>query len=276
MKRACLFRLLLPALSAVLLHAPAAAGCSRPISVPSATTGYTVTFVKGEASGLVPELLAAIGARAGCTFVWSQVPRMRLEAMFESGRADMMVAATEVARRDRHGLFVPIVEARASLISLSGPRTPITSIGELLARTDIRVAVVRGYDYGDAYQALLKSLARQGRLLTEASPTSVARLINADIADVTIMPAATFAAGLEGDARFDGMAARLRIEPLEELQWIRTGIYLSKTSLTANDRKLLEEAITASVKSGVWWEGLKRYYAPSLLNQHVRPLVTPR
>jgi polar amino acid transport system substrate-binding protein len=276
MNRACLFRLLLPALAAALLHAPAFAGCSRPITVPAASTGHTVTFVNGQAGGMVPELLATIGARAGCTLVWSQVPRMRLEAMFESGSADLMVAATQVARRDRHGLFVPIVEARASLISLSGQRAPISTIAELLKRSEIRVAVVRGYDYGDAYQDLLKALAKQGRLFTEATPTGVARLINASMADVTIMPPASFTAGLEGDARIEGMAGKLRIEPLDELQWIRTGIYLSKSSLAAQDRKLLEDALTASVKTGLWWEGLKRYYSPAMLSQHVRPLPSTR
>jgi polar amino acid transport system substrate-binding protein len=276
MNRACLFRLLLPALAAALLHAPAFAGCSRPITGPAASTGHTVTFVNGQAGGMVPELLATIGARAGCTLVWSQVPRMRLEAMFESGSADLMVAATQVARRDRHGLFVPIVEARASLISLSGQRAPISTIAELLKRSEIRVAVVRGYDYGDAYQDLLKALAKQGRLFTEATPTGVARLINASMADVTIMPPASFTAGLEGDARIEGMAGKLRIEPLDELQWIRTGIYLSKSSLAAQDRKLLEDALTASVKTGLWWEGLKRYYSPAMLSQHVRPLPSTR
>lgn len=276
MKRACLFRLLLPALAALLLPAPAAAGCSRPITVPSAPTGRTVTFVNGEAGGLVPELLSAIGAKAGCTFVWSHVPRMRLEAMFESGAADLMVAATQVARRDRHGLFVPIVYSRPSLVSLASERPPIRTIGDLLAHKTLRVAIVRGYDYGDAYQSMIRTLARQGRLLTESNPTTVARLINEGMADVTIMPAASFTAGLEGDPRIESMAARLRVEALDELDWIKTGIYLSKTSLNAADRKLLEEALKASVKSGAWWEGLKRYYTPALLSEHVRPLGPTR
>lgn len=276
MNRACLIRLLLPALAAALFHAPSAAGCSRPITVPAASSGRTVTFANGEAGGMVPEMLATIGAKTGCTFIWSQVPRMRLEAMFESGSADLMVAATQVARRDRHGVFVPIVESRVSLISLAGERAPITNIADLLKRPDIRVAVVRGYDYGDVYQAMLKTLARQGRLFTEASPTGVARRINAGMADVTIIPAASFTAGLEGDPRIEGMASRLRIEPLDELQWIRTGIYLSRTSLSAADRKLLEDALVASVKAGAWWDGLKRYYSPAQLNQHVRPLQGAR
>ena len=272
MIRTTLLRMLLPALAAAVVHGSAAAGCSRPITVPSAPTGHSVTFVNGVAGGMIPEQLATLGQRAGCTFVWSMVPRIRLEAMFESGAADLMVAATQIARRDRHGLFIPIVEARPSLISLDGERAPIGTIDELLRRREIRIAVVRGYDYGDAYQAMLKTLARQGRVYTEASPTNVARLINDGMADATIMPASAFSAGLEADPRIEKMAARLRIEALHELQWIKTGIYLSRTSLSPTDRKVLEEMLLSSVKTGVWWEALKRSYTPALLNQHVRQL----
>lgn len=276
MKLARLYRLLLPALAAAALHQPAAAGCSRPITVPSAPTGQSVTFDQGVAGGVIPEQLAAIGARIGCTFVWSMVPRIRLEAMFESGAADLIVAATKVERRDRHGVFVPIVESRPSLISLASTRAPIGTIAELLNRREVRVAVVRGYDYGPAYQAMLKILARQGRMYTESSPTTVARLINDGMADATIMPASSFMGGLEGDPRIEKMAGKLRIERLDELQWIQTGIYLSRKSLGAADRKLLEEALGASVRSGVWWEAITRAYSPAMLHQHARPLPAAR
>ena len=269
-------------LTAALLCAalPAWAGCSRPINVPAAPTGQTVTVTgtgRGAGvGGLVPEVLTLVGAKAGCTFTWSIVPRIRLETMFEAGQADLLVAATQVERRDRHGLFIPIVEARPTLISLEGERAKISSIAELLERRELRVALVRGYDYGEPYRAMIATLTVQGRVYLEADARTVARMINGAMADVTIMPASSFIGGLRDDPRTDDMAARLRIEPLAELPWIKSGIYISNKSLSAADRRTLERALTASVKSGIWWQALKRYYTPALLQNNTRQIEAIR
>jgi polar amino acid transport system substrate-binding protein len=267
---AALPALLCPAL--LLLALPASAGCSRPIVVPAAPTGQTVTYVDAKIGGMIPEMLTQVGARAGCTFAWSIVPRIRLETMFEAGQADLLVAATQVERRDRHGLFIPVVEARPALISLESERAKVSSIAELLARRELRVALVRGYDYGEPYRAMIDTLTAQGRVYLEADARTVARLINAAMADVTIMPASSFIGGLQGDPRIEDMATRLRIEPLDELPWIRSGIYISKKSLTPADQRTLEQALTSSVKAGLWWQALKRYYTPAVLNNNTRQI----
>jgi len=268
-------RHLRPVLSLLLgtaLHLPAEAGCSRDINVPATPAGHSVTLNGAQVGGLIPDMLNQIGARIGCTFRWSVVPRMRLETMFETGSADLLVAATQVDRRDRHGVFIPVLETRPTLISVSSDRPPVRSIAELLTRRELRVALVRGYDYGAPYQDMIKTLTGQGRVYLEPDARSVARLIAAAMADVTIMPASSFIGGLQGDARIEGLAGNLRIEPLEELRWIKSGIYLSKKSLSRADRELLAQALTASVKTGVWWQSLKRYYTPAVLHENTRPI----
>lgn len=271
-----LFRPILAALATAALHLPAAAagpGCSRTITVPAPPTGQTVYFTGAEANGMLPEMLKTLGARIGCTFKWSMVPRVRLETMFENGQADLMVAATRIDRRDKAGVFIPVVEARPTLISMASDRAPVRNFAELLERRELRVALVRGYDYGAAYRALAKDLANQGRLYMEADVVTVARLINGGMADVTIMPASGFVGATFGDPRIEGMAARLRTESLDELPWIESGIYLSRKSLSAHDRALLERELTASVKTGAWWQALKRYYPPEVLKVHARPIA---
>jgi polar amino acid transport system substrate-binding protein len=266
MKRSCL---LLCLLCAAL---PASAGCSRTINVPAAPTGQVVTWNGAQVGGIIPDMLSAIGAKAGCTFAWSMVPRIRLETMFEAGQADLLVAATEVERRDRHGLFIPVLEARPALISLEGKRARVSSIAELLARRELRVALVRGYDYGQPYRAMIATLTAQGRVYLEVDARTVARLIDGGMADATIMPASSFIGSVQADPRIAHMAAHLRIEPLAELPWIRSGIYLSKKSLSAADRNTLEQALTASVKAGLWWQAMKRHYTPAALDNNTRPI----
>jgi polar amino acid transport system substrate-binding protein len=254
----------------------ASAGCSRPILVPAAPVGVAVTVTGQKIGGMYPELLRLVGSKAGCEFKFSVVPRIRLEVMFENGTADLLLAAIHTSRRDQAGLFVPMVETRATLLSLNSDRPAVRSIAQLLERRELRVALVRGFDYGDAYLDLIDKLTVQGRIYMEANPIAVARLIKGGMADVTIMPATSFIGGLQGDRRTEGLAAKLHIEALDELPWIRSGIYLSRTSLTPADRALLEQALVASVRSGVWWQALRRYYTPAVMHLNMRPLSADR
>jgi len=257
---------------AFLFAQPAIASCSRPIEVPVAATGHSV-IVKGDAvSGAYYDLLGTLQARTGCTFRFHVVPRMRLEAMFERGKADLLVAATHSARRIRAGQFIPMVETRATLLSLASDRAPLRTVNELLERTDLRVAVVRGFEYGEAYQELLKKLTAQGRLYEEADPLTVARLLGGGMADLTIMAPHVLIGAIKGDARVAGMETRLRIEPLEEITWLQAGVYISNKSLNAEDRSQLAKGLSASAREGELWRHFQHYYSPAVLAASIRPL----
>ena len=257
---------------AFLFAQPAMAACSRPIEVPVAPIGQSV-IVKGDTvSGAYYDLLGTLRTRTGCTFHFRVVPRMRLEAMFESGKADLLVAATHSDRRDHAGQFIPMVETRATLLSITSSRAPLRTMDEILERTELRVAVVRGFDYGQAYQDLLKKLTAQGRLYQEADPLTVARLLNGGMADLTIMPPSAIISAIKSDARVAGMEVRLRIETLEEIPWIQAGVYISSKSLNAEDRRQLTKGLSASAREGELWHLFQHYYPPAVLNASTRPL----
>ncbi|MBA5608672.1 transporter substrate-binding domain-containing protein [Duganella sp. FT3S] len=261
---ACLLGLLAGAASA------AGAPCSRTISAPVAPTGASVIIEAGNVSGIYPDLLRSIGPRNGCTIVFPIVPRARQVAMFEAGKADMLVPATRTAARDQIGIFVPMMGHRATLISLASDRPPITSAKELLERRELRVAVVRGFDHGEQYTALVKELARQGRLFTEVDVSAVARLLNMGAVDMTIMGPTILAGAIAHEPRVSGMLDKLRLEPIPELPWGQSGAYISRLSLTPEDQQALRELLEQAAKSGAVMEGFKRYHRPDILAASVR------
>ena len=119
---------------------------------------------------------------------------------------DFLLRALDLTRnaltaRDASGIFVPMIRHRAVLISIAGNHAPIASAQDLLERRTLRVAVVRGFDYGDAYQSMVRELARQGRLFTEVDPTAVARLLNLGAVDVTIMGPTILAGAINREPR---------------------------------------------------------------------------
>lgn len=248
------------------------AACSRVIQVPVAAIGLSV-LIEGESiKGVFPDLLHSLSDKEGCTFALSAVPRARLEVLFESGRADMLIPASKTPKRDAVGSFVALVQSRATLVSLQSKRPTIRTTRELLEQTGLKVALVRGFDYGPVYQELVATLGKQGRVILEVDALSVARLLKNGTADVTIMASTILAGAVQGDERVRDMLDKLRVEPLDELPWGANGVYLSNSTLNPQDKAALQDALERAARSGDVWKGYQRYYSPAILKDSIRPL----
>ncbi|MCU6433968.1 transporter substrate-binding domain-containing protein [Undibacterium sp. Jales W-56] len=256
-------------LTGLVSYRLASAGCSRVMQVPVAPVGQSVTIDGNAVGGIYPDLLREL--KDECTFAFMPVPWARLEKMFETGSADLLIPASRTSRRDEIGIFVPMILVRATLISIASERPGVKSAQELIERHDIKVAVVRGYDYGPAYSTLLKELNRQGRLTMEADPLSVARILKAGVADVTIMAPSVLAGVIQNNDKVRDMLDKLRFEPISELPWIESGVYISKSSVSTEDKTALKESLERAAKSGVVWKAFQRHYSANLLKEGARP-----
>ena len=258
-------------MSALLLAAPAGAQCSREIAVPVAPIGVSIVINGGAVSGIYPDVLRAASQKLGCQLAFSGVPRARQEVLFEMGKADLLVPATRTPARDQIGTFIPLIGHRATLISVAGPRPVLGSAQELLERHELRVAVVRGFDYGEHYQALIKELAKQGRLFQEVDTAAVARLMHAGTIDLTIMGPTTLAGAVMRDARLAGMLDKLRIEPIPELPWSVSGVTHRRRSLKPEDQATMLDMLERIARSNAVMEGFQRVHRPDVLAESVRP-----
>ncbi len=248
------------------------AGCSRVIQVPISATGQSVIVEGNTISGIYPDLLHGITDKEGCSFSLVAVPRARLENMFETGRADLLIPASRTPKRDQSGTFVALIHNRAMLVSLESARAPIASAQQLLDQPGLRIALVRGFDYGPAYQQLIADLNQQRRLILEVDALSEARLLKSGAADFTIMAPTILAGAMQDDERVRDAMDRLRLEALPELPWGDSGVYLSNTALNAQDKASLQEALERAARSGAVWKAFQRYYTPTILKGSIRPL----
>lgn len=257
---------------ALMAAGAARADCSRPIRVPVAPIGLSVVTSGGEVGGVFPDMLRKIASETGCQFEFTVVPRARVEAMFAANTADLLVPATRTSQRDVHGDFVPMMKARPMLISLASDRAPIESLADLAERRELRVAVVRGFDYGEAYQELLKTLKLQRRLVVEADTAAVVRTLERSLADVTLMAPSIFAGTVLQDSKTRPLVDRLRLEPMAELNWADNGIYLSR-HLPAKDREVLADALERNLRSGVLWKSVQRHYPAGSYEEGLKPIA---
>ncbi|MCH8617921.1 transporter substrate-binding domain-containing protein [Undibacterium sp. TS12] len=253
------------------LFPDAQAACSRTVNAPVASLGFSVIVNGDNITGIYPEIFRSISSKDTCQFYFTPVPRARLELMFENGQADMLFPAIRTAKRDEHGAFVPLIYTRATLISIQSARPDIHNQQELFEQRNLKLAVVRGYDYGEAYQAILAEFNKQGRLIQEADAVSVARVLKSGFADLTIMAPYIFSGAVQGDARVVDLNDKLRFEALAEIPWSDSGVYLSKKSLSQEDRNTLQEMIERAARSGAVWKGFLRYYKPEVLKEGSRP-----
>ncbi len=263
-------RALLISTLCALAASAAQAGCSRPMQVPVSATGQSVIIADNEITGIYPDLLRSL-AKEGCEFTLIPVPRARQELLFETGKADLLIPASKTPRRDELGIFVPLTRSRATIISLDSKRPPFKGAYELLERKDIRVVLVRGFDYGVAYQELMEALTKQNRLVMETDPVAVARVLKANPNDVTIMAPVILVGAIQDDARVADLADRLRFEPIAELPWGDSGVYLSKASLSKEDSAILLAMMNRAAQSGAVWKSFQAYYAANVLKESIRP-----
>lgn len=251
---------------------PAWAGCSRPIKVPAAAVGSAVIVEGQKVSGVYPALLREIGARGFCSFEFEPVTRARLELLFEQGQADVLAPASHSDRRDAWGEFVPLALSRPAALTLGPQRAPLQSLAEILARRELRVAVVRGFDFGPDYRRFVEQLREQGRLVQEVDPLAVLRALKEGLADLSVMSPLNAHAALRFDPRYKGLEHQTRIEPLDELGWAEAGLYLSLRSLSESDRRELRTLLQDSLRNGVFWRLLQQHYPPEVLDLSMRPI----
>lgn len=258
------------ALSVMALPFDSLAACSRIIQVPVTAIGYSIIIQAEAVSGIYADLLREV-EKDGCQFRFTTVPRARLEIMFKAGTADLLLPSTRTPQRDELGLLIPLIKSRATIISLASDRPAITSAQDILLRKDLRLVLVRGFDFGPAYRTLVEEMTQQGRVMLEADVVSVARMLKVSNNYISIMAPSIIVGAIKDDARVQDLRDKFRFEPIDELPWDDAGIYVSNTSLDKADREYLQNALSRAAKSGVAWQSFKRYYSADLVKISIRP-----
>ncbi|RZL34974.1 MAG: transporter substrate-binding domain-containing protein [Rubrivivax sp.] len=257
-----------PLFSAAVAHA----GCSRAIDAPMSPIGMSVSFDGERSAGIFPTLLRELGASIGCEFRMQRVPRARLQRMFESRQADLLLPASASPSRNADGEFVPLIQVRASLLTLSSGKALPHSLAALVGQRGFKVAVVRGFSFGAAYDRALNTLRGQGRLVEEADTAGVARALRLGLAQGTVMTANIFIGTLLREPDLAPLVPQVHSQALDELGWSESGVYLSRHTLGEADRRVLRAAFTQAARSGRVWRLFLDSYPAGSLSDNVRPL----
>jgi polar amino acid transport system substrate-binding protein len=258
------------ALLLAMLSINAWAGCSRPIVVPAAPTGFNVQIEGDQVRGVFPEFLTQVGNAAGCTFKFPIFPRARSDLMFfKTFDADVLIPASQTSERDQKAQFVHWLNLTPSLITLKSQPDGVSDLAGLLGKTKWRAAVVRSYSWGDEYDELVRKLKNEQRIDFVADLATVGRLLRAGRVEFTILPPTLLYSALENNGRSNDADDEFRYIRLDGLPRAKVGAYLSRNALPPADLDLLKEGMHKASRDGSLMKILERYYPPSVIHADV-------
>lgn len=146
-------------LSKCLLASTLAAGVVLPaLAVERLAVGASFRYLfeqdaEGRVSGLGVDVLNALAARAGDTIRYQMYPWPRAQAMVERGQADILIGPYRSAERLKRFDFLDQPFYRDRLVFYARRQGGVTWHGEYASLAGKRVAAVRGWYYGNAFDA---------------------------------------------------------------------------------------------------------------------------
>lgn len=233
-----------------------AAGCTRNLTVAASPVGRGLMISDGgQVSGSIRDFLDGISSRTGCTFGYVSVPRARAWAMLETNGVDLVPAATQSPARDRYARFIRTHTVNTMLAGVDQRVTGINALDEIF-KARLQIGVVRGYQFGAAYDDLIIRLERAGLVHKVPDPETLVRLMATGRVHATVVPLTAISDAVEKA----GIASALLTSELPELPKMEVGIYLSTGRLRADELELLEQAIRVAVAKGDYALHMRRVY----------------
>ena len=149
----------------LILSAPAAALCDRPLRVAAEHwPPYSVLSEDGW-QGTDVDLVRALLRRAGCEVIFMDTPPGRSHVMLEKGEVDILMAASDVPERHRYALFSKPYRREVMAVFALADRDGLPASFTALRQTDYTLVAPRSGWYGEAFAAVRGDLIDNQQLI---------------------------------------------------------------------------------------------------------------
>lgn len=171
--------------------------CSGPVRV--GLFEYGVMYQSATHDGLDAQLLTVLEKRTGCSIERVVRPRARIWKEMEAGTLDMTTAAVKTPERNVLYFFVPYMQTRNVLI-VRKDAAPHPLSPQAFVAGKLRLGVVRSFRHEPAYEALVTTLAQQGRVTEATDVTEQLRMLDHKVVNAVLSQPVVYGATLT-DAR---------------------------------------------------------------------------
>lgn len=141
---------------------------------------YEVGLYYFNGTGIDRDILDELQRRTGCAIETSAQPRTRAYARLAAGQADIVMASVINPKRDNYAVFIPYMQQRfATLVHRNVPIEKSTMAG-FGADPGLRFGVVRGVNYGGAYDQWNARMLAEYRLEQSSDMAAMLRMMKAE------------------------------------------------------------------------------------------------
>jgi len=239
-----------------LLAGAAAGDCPAMTRVGVSDLGLSAYRDGDKVAGAAVDIVKEVARRAGCKvkFIW--LPRQRLFVEMEAGRIDMTMGAVHLPERDAYASYLPYAYLQYDLVLFRRDDRQYTGLADFVAHGTGRLNITRGIRYDPAIETLLGRLASTGRLESVSDFDTVFNKMELGRADGTLASPPIYTKFL----RMERFRGQLEVIPLPEAESQFTGIYVSRRSLSASERRNYAMAVKSLIADQAALPIYSRYF----------------
>jgi polar amino acid transport system substrate-binding protein len=200
----------------------------------------------GKYAGIDKDVVEELARRSGCVFETSLDSRVRIWSQLAEGTLDISTSGAMTADREKKFTFIPYFVSRNYLLVSHDLAKRITSLKAFSADPTLRLAVVKSYKHGTAFDAWIDQLRAQKRVDEYADADVVARVFAAGRADAFLSQPVTWGPLLEKA----GLNDKVRMLDLVPNENITAGLVLAKDKIKPDDENRLRKTMRSMLTDG--------------------------
>jgi len=238
---------------------PSFAACA-PLRIPLVPGGLLVREERGQARGVLVDLVAALERRLGCPVQAQLLPQQRLiQAFYVDYEADVLIPGSPAEFEGHSPHFVPLYKVCAQFAASAKRSWQAAQVAALPAQR-WRCVLPLHVTYGADFDALVQRLDKQERVVWVRDVGTALRMVAAERVDYTLAnPAAVYAYGGEALYRTFQFMPLARVHPME------TGAAISRRSIPETQQLRVMAALQALVRDGDVDRAFARHFPADVL-----------
>lgn len=198
---------------------------------------------KGEYQGLDRDFFDTLAQRSGCRWEIHVESQPRLWQGLRGGQLDLASWVIPNEERARHVNLIPLLAVRP--LAVTWRDGPAMTEAEFLADGKLTAVRIRQSLYGPGYDALFEQLRGQGRLSEMADFDAALRVFTARRMGLIVAYPWSFL------GQSESWMAQVRFSDWHpDASTVQSGLAISRSSVSAHQAKLLEDAVRAMQKDG--------------------------
>lgn len=208
-------------------------------------------------AGIDKDIVDELARRTGCELRMTRDSRIRIWTMLKEGTLDMTMSGIPSPEREAFARFTPYLQARNMLLVRSEAARGASTLEQVAAQPELKIAVIKGFKHGAGYDAWLERLRLQGRVFEAPDYATLVRLFQHGRVQAILQ----LSSNVDTLQRDKALAGRFRVLDLVPRENVVGAMVVSRLVAEAHAARL-EQALHAMREDGTIKAIMERHVSP--------------